>query len=117
MSKKKRSYIDNGLNYYQDQNRLPYNNLLVNYNNIVDLLNNIDMNNLKNAISMIFNGNDINKFNFNEGNTEVNSIDIYNRNEVIINFFSCLKVVLRQEFCDVIDRFIEFYMDEINKER
>ncbi len=117
MSKKKRSYIDDGLNYYYDQNRLPYNNIFTNYNNILDLLNNIDVNNLKNAISMIFDGNDINKFNFNNGNKEVNSIDIYNRNEVIINFFNSLKGILKEDFYEIVDRFIGFYMDEINKER
>lgn len=115
MSKRKRIYIED---YYQDQNKIQYNNLLANYNNIVDLLNNIDVNNLRNVISMIFNGNDINNFNFNDLNKEVNYIDnIYNRNEAVINFFNCLKVVLKDEFSEIMDKFIKFYMDEINNEK
>ena len=73
MSKRKRIYVEE--NYYPNQDKIQYNNLLSNYNNIVDLLNNIDINNLRNIVSMIFNGNDINNFNFNNLNKEINYMD------------------------------------------
>lgn len=86
-----------------------YNKL--NFNNMLNVLNNIDLNNLNSIVSLLSNGVDIN------GSLYNNFGDFQNRNEVLINFLNSLKPMLGVEFTGLIDRFIEFYMKEINDEK
>ena len=81
------------------------------------VLNNVDINNLNNIFSLLSNGFDINN-NFNVENKTNNIFDeIHNKNEIIINFLNSLKPLLGIEFGNIIDRFIDFYMEEINSEK
>lgn len=134
MSKRKKSYENRMYstpnNIYYDEtmvnpnnfNKSTYNypnylmnNMNGNINNVMDILNNIDFKNLNNMLSFMRDGFDINKasdfinkdINYNSG--------IYNEN--VINLLTSLKFVLKSEFNDIIDKFIQFYMDEINKEK
>ena len=111
MSKRKKSYdrAEYENNYY--------NNRLIDSNYIMDVLNNVDINNLNNIFSLLSNGFDINN-NFNVENKTNNIFDeIHNKNEIIINFLNSLKPLLGIEFGNIIDRFIDFYMEEINSEK
>lgn len=145
MSKRKKSYdrIDYTNGYYNNgyyNSRMmdcnaqipnysftPYNNNFLtnniqdtynklNFNNMIDVLNNIDMNNLNNIVSLLSNGVDINN-NLNYENLYNNFGEFQNRNEVLINFLNSLKPMLGIEFSEIIDKFIDFYMEEINKEK
>ncbi len=132
MSKRKKSYdrVEFSPNYYnrigEPQYNYPYNPFnfqipqdtynKMNFNNMLDVLNNIDMNNLNNIFSLLSNGVDINN-NLNNEYTQNTFKGIKNKNEVVINFFNSLKPILGDEFYEIIDRFIEFYMEEINREK
>lgn len=140
MSKRKKSYqsrmYDPSNNTYYDERMVnpnsfnnsynypnfPMNGLNNNFNlnNIFDILNNIDLKNLNNILSFMTDGFDINKFNaadFMPESNLKNYEDKNSYNEIIINFFNSLKPILKIEFNDMLDRFIQFYMDELNKEK
>lgn len=114
------SYMDYG-NY---QNIFPnnYQDILgnnINWNNIMSIVNSPEFKKLNNIISLMNNGVDINNFgnfDFQNDSEEFRKMDIYN-SEIILGFFNSLKPILGNEFGDVIDRFIQFYMDDINKEK
>ena len=91
----------------------------INFNNLFDFLNNVDIKNLNTLVSLISDGFDINNFGMNlENNYKTyNSENIFNTNESIINFLNSLKPILRVEVRDIIDKFIKFYMDELNGEK
>ncbi|AID44245.1 hypothetical protein SFBM_0306 [Candidatus Arthromitus sp. SFB-mouse-Japan] len=113
------NYVGNNFNPYLNT-KFQFNNfndIYNNLNNIMDVLNNVDINNLNNIFSLLSNGFDINN-NFNVENKTNNIFDeIHNKNEIIINFLNSLKPLLGIEFGNIIDRFIDFYMEEINSEK
>lgn len=142
MSKRKKSYdkINDDNNYYNnrmlDLNNQYFNNYPnmainnvqdvfrngVNLNNIFEFLNSIDFRNLNAIIGLMSDGLDINNINFGNFNNNEETYKNYTNqstynNEMVINFFNSLKPILRSEFIDIIDNFIQFYMDEINKEK
>lgn len=142
MSKRKKSYdkINDDNNYYNnrmlDLNNQYFNNYPnmainnvqdvfrngFNLNHIFEFLNNIDFKNLSAIIGLMSDGLDINNINFGNFNNNEETYKNYTNqstynNEIVINFFSSLKPILRSEFMDIIDNFIQFYMDEINKEK
>lgn len=142
MSKRKKSYdkINDDNNYYNnrmlDLNNQYFNNYPnmainnvqdvfrngFNLNHIFEFLNNIDFKNLSAIIGLMSDGLDINNINFGNFNNNEETYKNYTNqstynNEIVINFFSSLKPILRSEFIDIIDNFIQFYMDEINKEK
>ena len=93
-----------------------------NLNNIFEFLNSIDFRNLNAIIGLMSDGLDINNINFGNFNNNEETYKNYTNqstynNEMVINFFNSLKPILRSEFIDIIDNFIQFYMDEINKEK
>lgn len=142
MSKRKKSYykINDDNNYYNnrmlDLNNQYFNNYPnmainnvqdvfrngFNLNNIFEFLNSIDFRNLNTIIGLMSDGLDINNINFGNFNNNEETYKNYTNqstynNEMVINFFNSLKPILRSEFIDIIDNFIQFYMDEINKEK
>ena len=142
MSKRKKSYdkINDNNNYYNnrmlDLNNQYFNNYPnmainnvqdvfrngFNLNNIFEFLNSIDFRNLNAIIGLMSDGLDINNINFGNFNNNEETYKNYTNqstynNEMVINFFNSLKPILRSEFIDIIDNFIQFYMDEINKEK
>ncbi|OAT86979.1 hypothetical protein [Candidatus Arthromitus sp. SFB-turkey] len=142
MSKRKKSYdkINDDNNYYNnrmlDLNNQYFNNYPnmainnvqdvfkngFNLNNIFEFLNSIDFRNLNAIIGLMSDGLDINNINFGNFNNNEETYKNYTNqstynNEMVINFFNSLKPILRSEFIDIIDNFIQFYMDEINKEK
>lgn len=142
MSKRKKSYdkINDDNNYYNnrmlDLNNQYFNNYPnmainnvqdvlrngFNLNNIFEFLNSIDFRNLNAIIGLMSDGLDINNINFGNFNNNEETYKNYTNqstynNEIVINFFNSLKPILRSEFIDIIDNFIQFYMDEINKEK
>ncbi len=142
MSKRKKSYdkINDDNNYYNnrmlDLNNQYFNNYPnmainnvqdvfrngFNLNHIFEFLNNIDFKNLSAIIGLMSDGLDINNINFGNFNNNEETYKNYTNqstynNEIVINFFNSLKPILRSEFMDIIDNFIQFYMDEINKEK
>ena len=142
MSKRKKSYdkINDDNNYYNnrmlDLNNQYFNNYPnmainnvqdvfrngFNLNNIFEFLNSIDFRNLNAIIGLMSDGLDINNINFGNINNNEETYKNYTNqstynNEMVINFFNSLKPILRSEFIDIIDNFIQFYMDEINKEK
>ena len=142
MSKRKKSYdkINDDNNYYNnrmlDLNNQYFNNYpnmainnvqdvfrnVFNLNNIFEFLNSIDFRNLNAIIGLVSDGLDINNINFGNFNNNEETYKNYTNqstynNEMVINFFNSLKPILRSEFIDIIDNFIQFYMDEINKEK
>ena len=142
MSKRKKSYdkINDDNNYYNnrmlDLNNEYFNNYPnmainnvqdvfrngFNLNNIFEFLNSIDFRNLNAIIGLMSDGLDINNINFGNFNNNEETYKNYTNqstynNEMVINFFNSLKPILRSEFIDIIDNFIQFYMDEINKEK
>lgn len=142
MSKRKKSYdkINDDNNYYNnrmlDLNNQYFNNYPnmainnvqdvfrngFNLNHIFEFLNNIDFKNLSAIIGLMSDGLDINNINFGNFNNNEETYKNYTNqstynNEIVINFFNSLKPILRSEFIDIIDNFIQFYMDEINKEK
>lgn len=142
MSKRKKSYdkINDDNNYYNnrmlDLNNQYFNNYpnmainnvqdvfrnVFNLNNIFEFLNSIDFRNLNAIIGLMSDGLDINNINFGNFNNNEETYKNYTNqstynNEMVINFFNSLKPILRSEFIDIIDNFIQFYMDEINKEK
>ena len=105
-------------NFPMNNPNVPNNNF--NLNNIFDILNNIDFKNLNNIMSFMTDGFDINKFNMSDYVPENNfkNYDFKNsNNEMLINFLNSLKPILKIEFIDLLDRFIQFYMDEVNSEK
>lgn len=142
MSKRKKSYdkINDDNNYYNnrmlDLNNQYFNNYPnmainnvqdvfrngFNLNHIFEFLNSIDFKNLSAIIGLMSDGLDINNINFGNFNNNEETYKNYTsqstyNNEIVINFFNSLKPILRSEFIDIIDNFIQFYMDEINKEK
>lgn len=142
MSKRKKSYdkINDDNNYYNnrmlDLNNQYFNNYPnmainnvqdvfrngFNLNNIFEFLNSVDFRNLNAIIGLMSDGLDINNINFGNFNNNEETYKNYTNqstynNEMVINFFNSLKPILRSEFIDIIDNFIQFYMDEINKEK
>lgn len=119
MSKRKR--ISNELygDYVVDERLGSYLNNFqrgINFNNILSMINQDDINRLYNVINLISNGFDINNINFkNDENTNFNNCT-YN-SEDIINFFNSLKPFLGMEINSIIDKFLDFYMDEINMDK
>lgn len=86
-----------------------------NYGNIMELLSTIDFKNLNNIMSFMSDGFDIN--NFNLGNFNSNNINNTYNHEIIISFFNSLKPILGIDYSNIADKFIQFYMDEINGEK
>lgn len=85
-----------------------------NYGNIMETLNNMDLKNLNNIMSLISDGFDINNFNLEKFIGDINNT--YD-NEIIISFFNSLKPLLGIDYSNIVDKFIQFYMDEINGEK
>lgn len=143
MSKRKKSYdeINDDNNYYSNRmidlnnNKYfnSYPNMVINnvqdvfrngfnLNHIFEFLNNIDFKNLNAIMGLMSDGLDINNINFGNFNNNEETYKNYTNqstynNEMVINFFNSLKPILRNEFIDIIDNFIQFYMDDINKEK
>lgn len=143
MSKRKKSYdkINDDNNYYSNRmidlnnnqyfnnySNTPINNIQdifrngFNLNHIFEMLNNIDFKNLNAIMHLMSDGFDINNINFGNLNNNDGIYKNYTNNstynnEMVINFFNSLKPILGDEFINVIDNFIQFYMDEINKEK
>ncbi|BAK80801.1 hypothetical protein [Candidatus Arthromitus sp. SFB-rat-Yit] len=113
-------FIDNNFNSYlynrgfQTNN---FNDMYKNLNNMIGVLNNMDIDNLNNIFSLISNGFDINN-NVNIPNNKENIFDeINNKTEIVINFLNSLKPLLGIEFTHIINKFIDFYMEEVNSEK
>ena len=111
------NYPNMAINNVQDVFRNGFN-----LNNIFEFLNSIDFRNLNAIIGLMSDGLDINNINFGNFNNNEETYKNYTNqstynNEMVINFFNSLKPILRSEFIDIIDNFIQFYMDEINKEK
>lgn len=143
MSKRKKSYdkINDDNNYYSNRmidlnnnqyfnnySNTPINNIQdifrngFNLNHIFEMLNNIDFKNLNAIMHLMSDGFDINNINFGNLNNNDGIYKNYTNNstynnEMVINFFNSLKPILGDEFINIIDNFIQFYMDEINKEK
>lgn len=81
-------------------------------NNILCTLTKEDINRINTAINLISNG-----FNINELNYKNEIGDFTYRNEVIINFFNSLKPFMGMEMSNIIDKFLTFFMDEINRDK
>lgn len=116
MSKRKKSYnrvydCNYGLNNDSNQCLMYQDNLYKMFNT----LGNMDFRNLINIISLISDGFDINDIKLDKFNYENINNGTY-INENVINFFVALKPILGIEIGNIIDKFIEFYMNEINNE-
>ncbi len=132
MSKRKKTYKINDGIYFENQQKKDedlcreyHNNYQsmfknnANLNNILGLLNYIDLGKLNNIISFMYNGIDINSFgdiDIPNTNKSIENINVYD-SEIILNFLNSLKPILGNEFGSVVDRFIQFYIDDINKEK
>ena len=139
MSKRKKSYNKINENIYSNQQNnisdsyMDYGNYQntfsnsvqdifrnnINWNNIMNIMNSPEFRKINSIISLMSNGVDINNFdnlNFQNGDGDFEKMDVYN-SELVLRFFNSLKPLLGNEFGDIIDRFIQFYMDDINKEK
>ncbi len=132
MSKRKKTYKINDGIYFENQQKKDedlcreyHNNYQsmfknnANLNNILGLLNYIDLGKLNNIIYFMYNGIDINSFgdiDIPNTNKSIENINVYD-SEIILNFLNSLKPILGNEFGSVVDRFIQFYIDDINKEK
>lgn len=86
----------------------------INFNNILSRISQEDIDRLFNIANIISNGFDINNMNFKDDNENSNFNACTYNSEDIVNFFNSLKPFMGVEINLIIDKFLNFYMDEIN---
>lgn len=115
MSKRKKYYNKSYDYNYRlgnlDLNQCPYMPMMQ-YDNFCNMFN-MDFRKLATLMNLVSDGFDINNINFENSNYKNMNNSTY-VNESVINFFIALKPILGIEIGNIIDKFIEFYMSEIN---